>query len=217
MPNTKVRWGPGAIGGVLTGVLFVLWLWACAAMQVSVAGYSRLYGSFAVIPILLAWLFMSWQIVLFGAEVSFAMQNHATYRMESGARRASAEARVAMALAVVLDAARGFTQGGGPFESARFAREQGVSVRFLNEVVDELAQAGILAAVSGGDGGRYALLRAPDALPAREVAAVMLRTGATPASLGLTRLAPPVARLMAQFAGAVGGETVGDLLKDGAA
>jgi membrane protein len=218
MPNTKVRIMPGVIGGTVAGILFVVWLWACAAMQVSVANYSRIYGSFAVVPILLAWLYMSWQIVLFGAEVSFAMQNHATYRMESGARRASAEARVTMALAIVLEVARNMTQGNGEFVASAFAGTRGVSVRFLNEILDELVHAGILAGVTGGE-GRYVLMRSPETLTAGQVVDAILQSGVKPASLGLARLPPEVTHALARFnagvGGALGRTPLAELLKGG--
>jgi uncharacterized BrkB/YihY/UPF0761 family membrane protein len=41
----------------------------CAVAQVGIAKSSALYGSFAFMPIVLAWLYMSWQIVLLGANM----------------------------------------------------------------------------------------------------------------------------------------------------
>jgi membrane protein len=220
MPNTKVRLVSGTVGGTVTGVMFVAWLWLCAAMQVSVANYSRIYGSFAIVPILLAWLYMSWQIVLFGAEVSFAIQNHATYRMESGARRASAEARVTMALAVTLEAARSMTQGSGGFNASAFAAGRSISVRFLNEIVDELINARILAAVSGGE-SRYVLLQTPETLTAGQVIDAVLQSGVKSEALGLAPLQPEVAGALARFTRGVGDSlgrvTVAELLKGGGA
>ena len=40
-----------------------------AVAQVGIAKSSALYGSFAFMPIVLAWLYMSWQIVLLGANM----------------------------------------------------------------------------------------------------------------------------------------------------
>ena len=44
----------------------------CAVAQVGIAKSSALYGSFAFLPIVLAWLYMSWQIVLLGACITHA-------------------------------------------------------------------------------------------------------------------------------------------------
>jgi uncharacterized BrkB/YihY/UPF0761 family membrane protein len=42
----------------------------CAVAQVGIANSSALYGSFALFPIVLAWTYMSWQIVLLGAVIA---------------------------------------------------------------------------------------------------------------------------------------------------
>ena len=67
MPNCRVPFRHAAWGGLVTSVLFGGWLKVCAIAQVGIAKFSALYGSFAFLPIVLAWIYMSWQIVLFGA------------------------------------------------------------------------------------------------------------------------------------------------------
>ena len=67
MPNRKVSFKFAWWGGLITSVLFGAWMKVCAIAQVGIAGSSALYGSFAFMPIVLAWLYMSWQIVLLGS------------------------------------------------------------------------------------------------------------------------------------------------------
>ena len=52
---------------MVTAILFGGWWKICAILQVGIARASMLYGSFAFLPILLTWIYTSWQIVLFGA------------------------------------------------------------------------------------------------------------------------------------------------------
>lgn len=184
MPNTRVRVAPGLAGGAVAAVLFIAWLRLCAALQVGVANYSRIYGSFAVVPILLAWLYVSWNIVLFGAEVAFAVQNCATYLLERGANRASAQARILLALSVLRDAGLAMVGKGEPVDLERYARRKRISVRFLNEVVRELATLGFLGELAEAK-GTYALLRAPGTLAVRDVVASILKAGVGPVALGL--------------------------------
>ena len=56
-------------GGLITAVLFAAWVKVCAIAQVGIAKSSMLYGSFAFVPIILAWSYMSWQIILLGANM----------------------------------------------------------------------------------------------------------------------------------------------------
>jgi membrane protein len=217
MPNTTVRFRPALLGGILTGVLFLVWLRICAALQVGVAGYGRIYGGFAIVPILLAWVFMSWQIVLFGAETAFAAQNCATYSMEQESMRASAHARLLLALSVVFESARALKGEAPEFDASVFARERRVPIRFLNEILSLLEKSGLMAEVSERS-GRYVLLRAPDSLRIRDLADSLLDTGTEPAELGMAGLDGRVQRAMAQLTrgmrGALGDSTVADMLED---
>jgi YihY family inner membrane protein len=67
LPNCRVGFRAAWHGGLLTAALFGGWMKLCAVAQVGIAKSSALYGSFAFLPIVLAWLYMSWQIVLFGS------------------------------------------------------------------------------------------------------------------------------------------------------
>jgi membrane protein len=50
--------------------------------SVGVARADVLFGSFALLPLLFAWIYVFWAIVLLGAEIAFAHQNFALYRQE---------------------------------------------------------------------------------------------------------------------------------------
>ena len=67
IPNCRVKFRAACWGGLITAILFGGWMKVCAVAQVGIAKSSALYGSFAFLPIVLAWLYMSWQIILVGA------------------------------------------------------------------------------------------------------------------------------------------------------
>ncbi len=75
MPNTKVRLSSAAVGGFLAGTIYQAFQWAYINFQILVSGYNAVYGSFAALPLFFIWVQLSWLIVLFGAEISFAHQN----------------------------------------------------------------------------------------------------------------------------------------------
>ena len=195
MPNTRVRILPGLTGGIVVGLLFIVWMRLCAAMQIGVARYGKIYGSFAVVPIVLAWVYVSWEIVLFGAEVAFAVQNCTTYRMERGARRANVQSRIILALSLIVEAARAMVGKAREFEIADYARRKCVPVRFLNDMVTELVQAGFLAELSEKS-GRFVLLKSPESLKAREVIDVVMLSGVKPDALGLGSVDPWIEKVI---------------------
>ena len=74
MPYCKVKALWAILAGAVTSLVFALWLRACIIAQVGVANSSALYGSFAFFPILLAWIYISWQIIMFGSVLSCQLQ-----------------------------------------------------------------------------------------------------------------------------------------------
>jgi membrane protein len=211
MPNAKVKLLPGLAGGATSGLLFIGWLWVCAAAQVGAARYGKIYGTFAVVPILLMWVYMSWQIVLFGAEVAFAVQNCETFRLEQGARSASVRARIILALSVVAEAARAMLEKRQGFEIPVYARQRRVPVRLLHAMTEDLVRAGLLARVSE-ESDRFVLLRPPSKLTTREVVDAVLDTGVAPDGVGLSNVEPSVRRAVRELSEGTSGGTVLDLV-----
>ncbi|WP_285905888.1 YhjD/YihY/BrkB family envelope integrity protein [Pseudodesulfovibrio pelocollis] len=75
IPYTKVHFTAAALGGVVGGVLWQTAQWFYIHWQIGAARYNAIYGSFAQLPLLLMWIYISWLVVLLGCEVSYAWQN----------------------------------------------------------------------------------------------------------------------------------------------
>lgn len=70
VPNTRVPLKNALLGGVFAAVLFEV---AKALFGLYVRlfpGFQLIYGAFATVPLFLLWLYLSWLIVLFGAELA---------------------------------------------------------------------------------------------------------------------------------------------------
>lgn len=80
MPNTRVNRLAALEGGCVTAVAMCLWFKICTVAQVGIANASALYGSFAFLPIALAWLYFSWRIFLFGGIITHAFHRYHTAR-----------------------------------------------------------------------------------------------------------------------------------------
>ncbi len=192
MPNMRVRTVPGLTGGLITAILFLIWLWICASLQVGAARMGKIYGSFATLPILLAWVNVSWQIVFLGAESAFAIQNCSTYRYERNVPNASLRVRLTLALAIVADITRTMSTDGRPFDMHGFARARRIPVRLLLATMDDLVRGGLVALVADAP-GHYVLLLPPDTLRVGDVFDRLTQSGVDSSALGVSQL-PDAAR-----------------------
>ena len=74
LPCTKVRFKSAFVGGVSGGILWEAGSWAFAHVIMSSAQYSAVYSGFAIVLLLMIWLYYNWVILLTGDKVSFYHQ-----------------------------------------------------------------------------------------------------------------------------------------------
>lgn len=67
VPNRKVKRWHALAGGIFATLGFSLMQRLFGAFIISFPAYTVVYGAFAAIPIFLAWLYLSWSVVLVGA------------------------------------------------------------------------------------------------------------------------------------------------------
>lgn len=170
MPNTKVNFRSGLIGGIIGGTIYQVVQWIYITFQVGVSNYGAIYGSFAALPLFLVWLQISWLIVLFGAEISFAEQNVDTYEFEPDSLRASAAFRKMAALSVAHLCIKRFDRGQPPLTASAIAHELEMPMRLLQLVLFELTESGVLCEVKADDG------KSPSYQPARDIEDLTIQT-----------------------------------------
>ena len=187
IPNTRVIFRPALIGGFTSAFLAIVLQVLMVKVGIGVTRLSKIYGTFAYIPIFLFWLQMSWTVLLFGAELAFAIQNRDTYAEEQAAVRASMVSKLWVAFSVMQEAVRVFLGSDAAIKTATYARENNIPIRLMNEVVEVLSRASLLGPVAteGQDG--YALLQAPENVTAKKIYDLMITDGSSPEDLGLVK------------------------------
>lgn len=78
LPYTQVRWSAAAIGGSISAVLLELSKvgFGFYATRFALQTYEGVYGSLAILPILIVWSYVSWMVILLGAEITYAAHRH---------------------------------------------------------------------------------------------------------------------------------------------
>jgi len=144
MPNTKVNFRSGLVAGVIAGTIYVIAQWAYIYFQIGIARYNAIYGSFAAFPLFLAWLQLSWLIVLFGAEISFASQNVDTYEFEPDCLNTSISFKKLISLQVAHLLVKNFSKGEKPLTSEQISHILEIPIRLVRQVLYELVESGII-------------------------------------------------------------------------
>lgn len=145
MPNTKVRFTSALAAGLIAGTVYQIVQLIYITFQVGVAKYNAIYGSFAALPLFLIWLQVSWRIVLFGAELSFAQQNVETYEFEPDCLRASRAYKNLLSLAIVQLCVKRFVQAEKPLTAGEIAHQLDMPIRLVRELLDDLVRAHVLS------------------------------------------------------------------------
>jgi len=145
MPNTKVIWKSAFFAAVVAGTLFEVVQWGYISFQVGVAGYNAIYGSFAALPLFLAWLQLSWLIILFGGELSFAHQNVKMYRLEEESNKISLDYRKKLTLFVMHYVVKQFSEAKEAPDFDMIQQESKLPYRLLQSIVSNLENAKLVS------------------------------------------------------------------------
>lgn len=83
IPNRNIPVRAAAISGVFSAIVFELLKNLFGFIMTNFTSYTLVYGAFAAVPIFLLWIFMSWNIVLLGVEISYALTAFHTGKIQT--------------------------------------------------------------------------------------------------------------------------------------
>jgi len=146
LPNSRVPFRYAIIGGLVSGAMFELVKYGFAFYVTDLANYERIYGALGTLPIFLIWLYLTWVVVLFGAEITFCLQHPEQSTKEQlsflqpGVKAFFAHLILVRAIEAQHD--------GDTLKSTTLLAEIGVPENILQEWLDELCRADLLRRVS---------------------------------------------------------------------
>lgn len=147
LPNTKVKFVPALVAGIIAGTILQVLQWLYIDLQFGITKLNYIYGSFAVVPLFIIWLQSSWIVVLLGAEISFANQNLQRYEMESDALNINNHQKRAMILMIMHMVIRNFSLGEKPVSADYIAANLKIPVRLARDILQDLSNANLLSVI----------------------------------------------------------------------
>ncbi|MBQ2162299.1 MAG: YihY/virulence factor BrkB family protein [Bacteroidales bacterium] len=82
IPATKVKYKYALKAALVGALVFVVFQYLYLETQVFVARLNTVYGVLAAIPLFLIWLNFSWQIIIYGAQLTYSFQNVNNYGLK---------------------------------------------------------------------------------------------------------------------------------------
>lgn len=178
MSNIKVEWRAAFIGGVVGGTLWQLAQWAYVNFQVGVAKYNAIYGTMAALPVFMVWLYLSWVIVLFGLEVTYAKQNLRTSGRDLRGTEVSRNSYEQVAMALLVTLAGRFSRGEAAMSQEQLAKQLFIPPRLCRSILRLLVTVGFVSELCSQFGRcSYQLGRSAENLSLAEILKRMRNQG----------------------------------------
>lgn len=169
MPHAHVRARSAVVGAVVGAVAWYALLIVHVKFQVGVARFNALYSSFGAIPIFLAWLQISWVVILVGAQVAATHQQTRRIAQQKRLPHVGQAQREAACLSVMLRVTRAFMEGDAPPTLTGLSTELDVPEQALRGWLERLVEAGWLAKTHSQDAPAYVLAMTPERIHAKDV------------------------------------------------
>ncbi len=216
IPNTRVRFFSALVAGITAGTIFQVVQWVYINFQVDTVKYNAIYGSFAVLPLFLGWLQLSWMIVLFGAELSCAHQRADHAEFEPDARQASHHLRLLLALQITRRLVQRFAEGEPPLTVRALSQQLDIPIGLVDEILPVLIENRIVSAVEAAAGGERGFQPARDinGLTIQSVVEALEKSGENVPPFGLTPEFQALAEAVETFRQSVASLPANRLLRD---
>jgi len=224
IPNTRVRLIPALVGSLFAAIAWETGKRGFTEYIRFSTGYSKIYGSIALIPLFLLWVYVTWMIILLGLQIAHSLQ---LYRVATAKgiddsvlqtlglvkdTRPARRTRIvdpAVILGVMQGVAERFIKG-KPVDASRIAVDAGIDETVAAEMLDSLAGVGLIHRVTDSDREiGYTLSRPPEGIALSEIVAV--GESLVAAERGL--LSPVIEDISRQRNLFLTGRTLADLLK----
>lgn len=144
VPNTRVRVRPAVLGGIFAGVLWAGSGSLFTGFVVSASRYDAIYSGFAIVIVAMLWMYLSWLILLLGAQLAFYLQNPDYLRLGQRTESMSNGLRERLSLSAMLLVGRDFEQPGHGWRVESLAARIRVPRHVLEPVVAALMNSGLL-------------------------------------------------------------------------
>jgi membrane protein len=210
VPNTRVQFRAALIGGVTAGIIWALVGQVFTAFIVYSSQLMAVYTGFAIVLTTLIWVYLSWLILLIGAQLAFYVQFPQYLRHGQESVELTGSAREQAGLSVMYLIGRDYGAGKTYWSGNALAAELDIPSTALTPVLACLERGGLIVATEkeqflpARDVGSIRLIDVIDAVRTRHPGRLMIEV----------RPLPAAARVMSEVETAIETRLASKSLKD---
>ena len=144
IPNARVRLRPALAGGLFAGTAWAAGGQVFAGLVVGASRYEAIYSGFAIVIVVMIWMYLSWLILLAGAQLAFYLQNPEYLRYGQRTAAMSNALREHLAISTMLLVGRDFDTPSHGWRVESLAAQIRVPRHLLEPLIAALKDDGLL-------------------------------------------------------------------------
>jgi membrane protein len=151
LPNLTVRWRAALMGAAVSGIAIEALKWGFLrfAKSMLLESYGGVYGPLALVPMVLLWIYLSWLLILLGAEIAHAFQNLSLLEAEERRQHGKEPINALVATQLLAAVAAHHERGGAGIGRDQLAKDFGLSTDVVGRIVQRLKEHELIAEVTG--------------------------------------------------------------------
>ncbi len=139
VPNTKVRIIPALIGGIVAGIFWQISSQLFAKGVASSTKYFAIYSSLAIVILFMIWQYISWLIVLLGAQISYCAQKIDYSGINLKSNQVSSKLKERISLSVMYLVGKNFFEGSKNLSLDQIVDITNMPYEFVHSSIRELS------------------------------------------------------------------------------
>lgn len=144
VPNTRVKFNAALAAGTAAGIMWTLGGSLFAQFVVSASRTAAIYSGFAIVIVAMIWMYLSWLILLIGAQLGFYIQNREYLPVGRRTPHMSTGLTEKLALMTMMLVAEDFFRGGHGWRVESIASRANLPAHQLEPIVESLRRNGLL-------------------------------------------------------------------------
>ena len=151
IPNTQVGLNSAIIPAIVVGTLVQILQMGTVYFIMFLSRTSIVYGVFAAVPLLLMWLQWTCLLILFGAELSYAIQNNESFDFEADVRQMSRRYKDYLTLYILYQIIKRFENAKPALCAGDIAKYANLPLRIVNQLLSRLCTVGLITQIGTED------------------------------------------------------------------